>query len=378
MTKLPTDAPVWVDRDPILKKMVDDLSSQRLIAVDTESNSLYVYHEQVCLIQFSTDKVDYLVDPLALPDLSLLGPIFANPSIEKVFHAAEYDIICLKRDFHFEFRNIFDTMLVGRILGRAAVGLASMLQEEFQLDIDKHYQRANWGQRPLPQPLLAYARLDTHFLIALRDRLLPPLSTSGRMGLAQEDFQRMTQLDGMPSENGGGSCFKIQGSRELTPIQMAVLRSLCEYRDQQARRANLPPFKVLGNQTLLDIATRLPANMSDLVAAGGLKPHMTRRYGEGLFAAVQRGLSGQPVFRPQNHARPSDDYLARLDALRNWRKNTGQAIGVPSDVILPRETLETIAQENPRKLDDLRSLMGDLPWRLEEFGPEIIQVLKIH
>ena len=98
--------------------MVRDLQRHSLLAVDTESNSLYVYREQVCLLQFSTGETDYLVDALSSMDLSILGPVFADEGIEKVFHAAEYDVICLKRDFGFEFANIFDTMHAARILGQ--------------------------------------------------------------------------------------------------------------------------------------------------------------------------------------------------------------------------------------------------------------------
>ncbi len=119
--------PVLITRPGPLKDLAADLSRQSLVAVDTESNSLHAYREQVCLIQFSTEETDYLVDPLALDDLSSLGPIFANPDIEKIFHAAEYDLICLKRDFGFQFANLFDTMVAASILGKARnrIGLRS-------------------------------------------------------------------------------------------------------------------------------------------------------------------------------------------------------------------------------------------------------------
>src|SRR4030065_1346013 len=103
-----------------LKRLANILDDQQIIAVDTESNSLFAYREQVCMIQFSTSEADYLVDPMELQDLSPLGPIFADPKIEKTFHAAEYDLLCLKRDFGFSFTNLFDTMLAARILGRKA------------------------------------------------------------------------------------------------------------------------------------------------------------------------------------------------------------------------------------------------------------------
>src|SRR5689334_14381652 len=102
--------PVWVNTKELLHEMVDDIVSHTRVAVDTESNSLHAFREQVCLLQFSTPNADYIVDPLELTDLESLAPIFSSTKIEKIFHAAEYDLICLKRDFGFNFANIFDTM----------------------------------------------------------------------------------------------------------------------------------------------------------------------------------------------------------------------------------------------------------------------------
>ncbi len=144
-----------------LRTLANELQRHPIIAVDTESNSLYAYRERVCLIQFSTPLADTLVDPLALDDLTPLAPIFADPKIEKVFHAAEYDLICLKRDFGFEFANLFDTLVAARILGRKHVGLGAILAAEFNVEQDKRFQRANWGARPLPPDHLFYAVQDT-------------------------------------------------------------------------------------------------------------------------------------------------------------------------------------------------------------------------
>jgi len=157
--------PTFINQPAALEALAETLLGETCIAVDTESNSLYAYREQVCLIQFSTRQRDMLVDPLALDDLSALREVFSSEGIEKVFHAAEYDLICLRRDFGFEFSNIFDTMVAGRILGRDEVGLGAMLLREFNVQVDKRHQRANWGQRPLPEHLLNYAQYDTHYLI---------------------------------------------------------------------------------------------------------------------------------------------------------------------------------------------------------------------
>ena len=193
ITTLP--APVLVTGPQALRLLARTLNNQEIIAVDTESNSLYAYQEQVCLIQFSTLEGDYLVDPLALEDLSALGEVFANPKVEKVFHAAEYDLICLQRDFDFRFENLFDTMIAARVLGREAVGLAAMLGEHFGIEVDKRHQRANWGRRPLAAEMLAYAQQDTHYLIELSARMRAELEASGRWALAAEDFERLAHAN---------------------------------------------------------------------------------------------------------------------------------------------------------------------------------------
>jgi ribonuclease D len=355
--------------------MATDLERYPLISVDTESNSLYAYQEQVCLIQFSTGQADYLVDPLVLHDeLPHLAPLFANPQIEKIFHAAEYDIICLRRDFEFKFTNLFDTMIAARILGRSAVGLASILAEEFNLDIDKRYQRANWGQRPLMPAQLEYARLDTFYLIPLRERLLADLQACGRWELAQEDFQRLCHT-AIPEANYNDLWTRVAGGQELSPIQASVLEELCKYRDRCAQEADLPAFKVIANRPLVDIALMGPQSADDLKKVEGLSPRQVSRHGERLMQAVRRGLNGKPLYRPANH-RPDERVLNRLERLRNWRKQAGKNMGVESDVILPRDAMERLAQAGPTTPTELAAHMQDLPWRLEHFGPEMLGILK--
>jgi len=238
--------PAWIDQPQQLADMVQVLAQHPILAVDTESNSLHAYQEQVCLIQFSIQPVDYLVDPLALESIAILGELFANPAIEKVFHAAEYDVICMKRDFGFSFTNLFDTMAAGRILGRPGVGLAAMLEEEFGIALDKHFQRANWGQRPLSAPMKAYARLDTHYLLALRDRLKEKLQAAGLWGLAEEDFNRLCAVsghnNGHSEDENFSALWRISGIQDLNPHQLTVMRELYNYRDQQARLTKPAPI----------------------------------------------------------------------------------------------------------------------------------------
>jgi ribonuclease D len=366
----------WINSSVKLQDLVKKLKSNKVIAVDTESNSLFAYQEQVCLIQFSTAKKDFLVDPLSIQDLTPLGEIFKDPKIEKIFHAAEYDIICMKRDFNFEFENLFDTMIASRILGRKSVGLAAMLEEELGIVVNKKYQRANWGMRPLTDEMLSYARYDTHYLIKLRKKLLEELREKGLSDLANEDFQRLNKINPNNSDNNGEDCWKVAKGNHISSEQAAILRELCHYRDIVAQKANLPLFKIISNKALINIAISAPESKKELYAVDGLSSRLVDRHHEGLLSAIQSGKQAPPLRRPPSQPRPSEEYITRTEALKDWRKNAAKKLDVESDVVMPREAIDRIAFENPKNLNQLQAVLSDLPFRFNRFGNEIVQVLR--
>jgi len=358
-----------------LAALTADLENEPVVAVDTESNSLYAYWEQVCLIQFSTAARDYIVDPLAVPDLGALRPLFADPRRQKVFHAAEYDILCLKRDYGFEFASIFDTMVAARTLGWPQVGLGPILETRFGVKTDKKYQRANWGHRPLTDAQLDYARHDTRFLCALREQQIELLTAAGRLEEAQEEFVRLTQVtpgENTPSPEG---FWQVSGARDLPPVQAAVLRELYWFREQEAQHSNRPPFKVMSDQTLMEIARLGPDRADALRGVTGMTPAQIRHYAAGLLQAVQRGRTAAPPRQPR--AVPdSDEVRERYDRLRQWRKAKAQGRGVESDVIVPREALREIAVRWPRTFEELSQIRQLGPYRRQLYGEEILKLLR--
>lgn len=369
-----------------MRPLLDDLGAIKAVAVDTESNSLYAYYEQACLIQFSTPTTDYLVDPLALSnkDIQRLRPVFADANIEKVFHAAEYDLIVLSRDFGFTFENLFDTMWAACIIGKDEVGLGALLQSEFNLSINKRYQKADWGQRPLPEKLKEYAVLDTHYLLALREKLNLELIRSGRIQLAKEDFTRFCRINGIDktetsyADNIAASVFQEAGRHHLSRVQTAVLEELYLFRDEVARARNQPPFKILPERLLLALAKSSLQESTVINSIEGASQRLIKRYGDGLMKAIQRGIKKRvPSLEPPKHtAWRDDDYQNRLATLKNWRKSTAMKMGVKSDVVLARPVMENIARKNPPDLDEMRGILQDSPWRLANFGPDIIALLQ--
>ena len=357
-----------------LKACIEKLKNASEIAVDTESDSLFVYYEKVCLIQISADGQSYVIDPLETGDLSALEEIFAGKDILKIFHAAEYDIMCLKRDFGFSFENLFDTMLAARMLGKSEVGLGPLIENEFGIHLDKKYQKANWGVRPLSREMLRYAVSDTRFLSALKDRLSSQLKERGMEELAGEDFKRLCRIPAGASEPPVTVWWKITGGTELSFPESAALQGLCEFREKEAQIRDLPSFKILSNAALVSIVLEDPQTESELRRIKGVNDVVLRRYGKNILQINKNWRTRKHIPTPTVQQRPANGILSRRERLRVWRKEKGYEKDVPSDVILPRDLLESIAESGPQTEDELRELMKDCPVRFSLFGEEILSI----
>ncbi len=368
--------PTVVTTNQQLAALLQALSAEPAVAVDTESNSLYAYQEQVCLIQFSIPDADYLVDPLADIDLSPLADLFANPEINKVFHAAEYDVMCLKRDFDFCFASLFDTMWAARILGWSRVGLGNILEETFGVHTHKRYQRYDWGKRPLESGALAYACIDTHYLLSLCQLQQDALIQQGQLEEAQEAFVEVAASEPTVRSFTPDDFWRVKGVRDLSGREKAILRELCVWRDQQARSRNRPHFKVLNDHILIALAQANPSKKAEMLDAGILKFHHVRRYGTSIMQAIERGKVAELPHRPSRNRRRPNAEVARFKALRVWRKQTAENRKVESDIIISNATLWALAEQNPRTLDALGRVKELGPWKRKTYGEAILQVLK--
>jgi ribonuclease D len=366
-------SPLWINTPRQMEQLLAALLAEPVVAVDTESDSLYSYYEKVCLVQFSTPQADYLLDPLNV-DIAGLADFFAAPAIQKVFHAAEYDIFSLKRTCPFTFVNLFDTMLAAKILGWPRFGLGPILEEYFGVKLDKRYQRYDWGQRPLSQKALDYARLDTHYLLSLRDIQLQQLTQQRRQREADEAFARQAQVEPTPKVFDPDDFWRIKGCRDLLPQQQAVLRELYTARDKIARKVDHPPFKVMNDTILVKLAEQQPVTTADLHRLKGINSTLIHYNASDILQAITDGLTAPlPHYHSPNH-RPDDDILARYETLRRWRNDLAAQRGVEPDVILSNDTLMDVARHNPRTLAALKTRLSQ--WQGETYGQALFSVLR--
>ncbi|HVP28757.1 MAG TPA: ribonuclease D [Myxococcota bacterium] len=366
-----------------LEALAQELLGEDVVAFDTEADSFYHYFDKTCLVQIATRRQIYLVDPLAFggpAELAPLAPVFADPDIRKIFHAAEYDIFVLKRDGGFRFAGLFDTMVCAQLLGYPSIGLQALVERHFDVSLPKDEQRSDWSARPLTQNQLDYAAADVVYLIALAEKLERELEQAGRTLWAQEEFALLCQREWPDRQFDELGYLRIKGARGIDRTSLAVLRELYLMRDARAREIDRPPFKVLGNRTLLEIAERQPHAIEELSTIKGVTDLILRRLGREVLAAVARGRkSGHgPIPKTEGPGRRRMDRRSEriVSALKRWRSERAAALGLDPGVLCPNSTLEAIAIERPATVDELRRMSEVKGWFGREFGAEVAGVLK--
>jgi ribonuclease D len=363
-----------------LDALAQDLLGEKILAFDTEADSFYHYFDKTCLVQVATRHQIYLIDPLALggpSELSPLAPVFASPDICKIFHAAEYDLFVLKRDCSFQFANLFDTMISAQLLGYPSVGLAGLAKRHFDVDLPKDEQRSDWSKRPLTPKQLSYAAADVLYLIALVEKLKKELRAAKRLTWAMEEFETLVRREWPEREFDKLGYLKIKGARRLDPRSLSVLRELYLVRDKRARDIDRPPFKVLGNRTLLEIADVKPSQPEELANIKGITELLMRRMGRDVIAAVRKGAKKDhgPIPKLQGNGRRRMDRHSdrRMVALKKWRTGRAADLAMDPGVLCPNSGLEAIACRAPERVGDLEALPELKGWFRREFGAEVVK-----
>jgi ribonuclease D len=363
----------------VLERMVGRLGREPLLACDLEADSLHHYQEKVCLIQFSTPRESFLIDPLAFSDLSTLAPVMADPSVRKLFHGADYDIRSLHRDFAIEVCNLFDTMIACQFLGEKEVGLAAVLKKRFGVELDKRYQKADWSKRPLPAGMIDYAVEDTRLLIELYRQLAEELRAKGRLSWVEEECELLSRVR-TASRGAEPFFFRFKGAAGMEPRSLAVLEQLLRYRDEKASQRDVPAFKIVGNETIRELAVKMPRKAGELANIAGLTPKLLERYGPGFLDAVAKGMACLPDKLPvfPRLQRPVRDSLQeeRLKRLKQWREIRSRELGIDGGILANNALLEALSDADPKKSGEAAALVPMKRWQRAEFGAELMELLR--
>ena len=368
-----------VSEESRLAEVIDQISSAQRVAFDIESNGFFRYHERVCLVQLATAEAVFLVDPLAIDDIRPLGDLLGDRSVEKVFHAADYDLRSFDRDWKFRVNNLFDTSIAAALDGTERLGLQSVVRKYAGEELEKNrkLQRSDWTMRPLSSEALKYAANDVLHLLKVREALSARLKELSRFAWVKEEFARLENVRHTPPDREL-AFLSVKGSRDLDGKGLAVLCALCQFREREAKLFDRPLFKVIQDSVLVQLSSE-PA--SDLSTVKGLGRYGRRPANRRLKAAIHKGLSSQPVTPPRQTRSeerwcPSEREKVknRLQSLKTWRNQLGRELRLDSSLLWSTVSLNRLAR-NPGDLHSELVRPEVRSWQKREFGASLKSVL---
>jgi ribonuclease D len=351
------------------------------LALDLEAAGFHRYSDRICLIQLSTENETFLLDPFSLDPAPVLRPVLEDPEVEVVMHGADFDLRVLDRDLGIRVRGLFDTQVAASLLGVNGVGLSSLLERTLDVRLSKKHQRADWAQRPLPQGMRDYAAMDTAHLLELADRLKAELRAKKRLEWALEESRELEKVRWEPPTEED-PVLRVKGSRELTPRELARLRAALEWREEVARKRDRAPFRIAGNEVLLEAARRGPTSLEGLEGLRGMNRTLARKEGDRLLELFREvsgrpedELEGYPEFEGPGRGRPLPEEEERLARLKEARNARARELEMDRGTLLPNHVLEALAESPPENLDELADVDGVREWRLEAVGKELLSAL---
>ena len=328
-------------------------------AVDTEADSLHSYQEKLCLIQFSCDGVQAIIDPLAITSDEMSPLLRFLENSEVWMHGADFDMWMFRKAYNWIPPVVYDTQIAARLVGYTQFGLAHMVEQHFGVVLSKQSQRADWGRRPLPEKMVRYAINDVLYVVALADKLLERVRKLDREKWFEESCAasrtNVTERKGADPEQ----IWRIPGWGKLRPRGLAYLREIWNWRDKEAERMNRPPFKVIVNEQILNLAeglqegrdVELPKRFSDV---------QRRRYNRSVERARRLPKDELPVRRLQmRREKPAnlDDVVAKL---RSRRDAVADSLNLDPTLVATRGMLEAIAIDPEGGTQQLMKWQRDL------------------
>ena len=363
-----------------LPVLIDAMNTAEVIAIDTEADSFHHFHHKVCLIQLAVGQRCFVVDPLAGLDMSEILTVLAQKRL--MFHDAGYDLRMMLADFDFRPQyEIFDTMLAARLVGLENVSLSALLEDILGIRLSKTNQRADWSLRPMTDELLAYAVEDIRHLIPLADHLSGRLTALGRLEWHREYCQwTIGQTQQIKEPQDPEKTWRIRGTYGLSARQMAFVRNLWQWRQEQSGMADLSPFRILRNEQLIELA--LWAEQQKEIHADTLPRlprhcHGARR--RELVEALRSAHRLDPVqwpkpLRREHNQKPSSEILEKADFLKKECQKIADSLGLEPQLIASRKNLLAAVNTHADTEEKLIRI-GWMRWQANLILPSLRSIL---
>lgn len=377
------DVAVAADRAQ-LEAVLPRLLAADALAVDVESNGLFVYRQRLCTVQIAWREGDQVqivvVDTLALGG-EVLARVLGAEGPVKILHDLAFDARILAANGVL-LGHVRDTSVAARFLGRKNLGLGSLLSAELGIAVDKGLQHHDWSRRPLTDAQLAYLANDVRYLFALDQHLDAEAAARGLEAYVAEETAYKLAEANKPPEATRAPHLRVKGATDLPRSRLPLLRRVYAAREAIASELDLPPFKVLPPDVLVVLAREAPLDPARLtrllgakLAGGGDRTRFEAAIREGrddtaLDEDERSILDRKPPAPAERKA-----YKRREDRLRAFRRREAELRGIDEQAILPGHCTSDLVARLPTTLEELSTIPGLGAARIAEYGTTMLDLL---
>ena len=357
--------PILIEDNQALTQFCDKLIDEPLLAVDTEFFRETTYFPHLGLIQIAGCEDIVCVDPLAFDAREQLRRLFFNPDIIKVLHSCSQDMEVLFQYFGDLPAPIFDTQIAAAMLGfQDQIGYAKLVAQEYEVELDKSQTRTNWLKRPLSAKQIEYAGEDVLYLLPLYEKFSAALKDNERDNWLQEDCEQLCGNSDRFQPDMENCWLRVKGYIQLEGVQLAVCRSIAQWREHLAIEQDLTRRKVMADDLVLKLSAA--TNSTQLIATDKYIARFSAAEQKKLAQAIETGLSMPESEWPWlNRQRPSAEEKSQLKQLQSVVQNRADALNIHQSVLCSKKDLEKLMKG---------SRQGKLftGWRLDCIGQQLL------
>lgn len=358
----------WIDSQPELDALVDELVACPRYALDTEFHRERTYYPKLALVQVAWLRADgsgqssALVDPLTV-DVGVFERLFATDSL-CVIHAAQQDLDVLTHSVGSVPNRMFDTQIAGGFVGYGTPSLVSLLQGEIGISPAKGDRLTDWLRRPLTEAQQQYAAADVEYLLEVHDLLIAKLERAGRIDWVLDSCEelRTRPVSGASPDD---AWLRLKDARSLKPRGRAVAQAVSAWRERRAMRTDIPVRQVLPDLAILGISQRAPSSINELKQARGIDERHTRGgIAEEILEAVKSARDIDPPEAPRSADDLDRNLRPAITLISAWVGQLARDEKIDNALLATRSDIVALLRDDP----DARLSMG---WRGELLGDGI-------
>lgn len=368
-----------IDRQATLDELVARLRDRPRFCLDTEFISEHTYRPRLCLLQIGVDDDAVAIDPFAVSSLDGILELIVDGSREKVLHAGRQDMMIVY-DLTGEMpRNVHDTQVAAALTGHGdSIGHNKLVEAVLGVRLARAESYTDWSRRPLSKAQLEYALDDVRYLLQVRERLGADLRELGRDAWLAEEL-RMYEDVGTYVRDPQTMFERVKGAGRLSGVELAALKALAAWREEEAGRRDIPRGRVAGDDVLTGLARRRPRSRRGLEEMRGLHARFVQRYGEVVLELLDEVSRSPRESWPRIESGPAKDptLASHVDLLEVVLKRRATEKRIGPGYLATRSQLHELVN---RAQDGSVSDSGELPvlvgWRREAVGEDLLALLR--